>query len=448
MTSRLVIIFFLITCACVKLQAQVTDIITIAGCDSVGAYGGDGGPAINAKLWNPQGITLDKQGNIYFADLVNCRIRKIKLSTGIITTVAGNDTFGYGGDGDQATNATLYYPEDVFIDSIGNIFFADGLNNRVRKVTVSTGIITTVAGNGIGGDSGDGGPATNAELNLPVGICLDNNGNIYIADGWNYKVRKVDAATGIITTIAGNGVMGNSGFGGPATNAELDGPSGIFLGSNGDIFVADQFNNSIHRVDVVTGIITTIAGTGTTGYSGDGGLAVNAELNQPICGYIDKLNNIYFTDGNGATIRRIDGNTGIITTVAGNGTLSFSGDGRAATVAGINAAGVVLDSNGIMYIADYGNMRIRMVYNTLSVPLTPEMKYLVYPNPANEELKIDGLTENTQYRLLSVTGSCLRQGVLEPGSNTLPIKNFVSGIYILELTDIKGQRNMIRIIKE
>jgi hypothetical protein len=254
---KIIIILLFIAYACIiNLQAQDFDITTIAGIGAAG-YSGDGGQAINCSFYYPQGLHLDDRGNLYIADLANSRIRKITLSTGIITTVAGNDTFGYTGDGGAATNAALWYPEDVFTDSAENIFFADGLDNCVRKVTAATGIITTVAGNGTIGSSGDGGTATNATLNAPCSLCLDKFGNIYIAEAYGNRIRKVEAATGIITTIAGTGVAGSAGIGGPATNAELNGPVGVFLDSIGDIFISDADNNTLHKIDVYTNIIST-----------------------------------------------------------------------------------------------------------------------------------------------------------------------------------------------
>jgi hypothetical protein len=444
-----IIILLLIACACiVKMQAQDFDITTIAGCDSVGTSDGDGRPAINARLYNPEGIHLDGRDDLYIADYGNQRIRKIILSTSIITTIAGTDIYGYSGDGGPATDAALFGPEDIFTDTTGNIFFADGLDNCVRKINISTGIITTVVGTGTSGSSGDDGLATNATLNCPSGLCLDKFGNIYIAEYYGNKVRKVEIATGIITTLAGTGTAGNTGVGGPATSAEINGPANVFLDSNSNLFFSDSYNNIIRRIDALTGIITTVAGTGMAGYSGNGGLAINAELNGPARGYFDKNYNLFFADYNNGVIRRIDVVTGIITTVAGNGIVGFSGDGGPAVNAKLDANSVAVDSNGIIYISDVGNNRIRMVYNTLAVSSTPEMKYSVYPNPANDELNIDGLTENTQYRMLSVTGACLQQGMLVPGNNVLSIKNLVPGVYILELTDGEGQRNMVRVVKE
>lgn len=226
-------------------------------------------------------MAVDGAGNIYIADVANNRIRKVTASTGIISTVAGDGTAGYSGDGGAATSAELYYPYDVAVDGAGNIYIADSHNSRIRKVTASTGIISTVAGDGIAGYSGDGGPATSAEINYPTGVTVDSAGNMYIGDFSNARIRKVTASTGKMSTVAGNGTTGYSGDGGPATSAELCEPGDLAVNSGGDIYIADYCNNRIRKVTVSTGIISTVAGDGTEGYSGDGGPATSAELNLP-----------------------------------------------------------------------------------------------------------------------------------------------------------------------
>ena len=217
-------------------------------------------------------MAVDASGNLYIADTGNNRIRKVS-ATGIITTVAGNGSAGYSGDGGPATSAQLDGPEGVAVDGSGNLYIADTCNNRIRKVS-ATGIITTVAGNGSAGYSGDGGPATSAQLSLPAGVAVDGSGNLYIADSGNNRIRKV-SATGIITTVAGNGSPGYSGDGGPATSAQLNQPAGVAVDASGNLYIADSSNNRIRKVSA-TGIITTVAGNGFDGYSGDGGPATSA----------------------------------------------------------------------------------------------------------------------------------------------------------------------------
>ncbi len=334
---------------------------TVAG-DGIRGYSGDGGLATSAEVNIPYGLAVDTAGNIYIADLENNRIRKVTASTGIISTVAGNGTAGYSGDGGAATSAEINFPYGVAVDSAGNIYIADNGNQRIRKVTVSTGIISTVAGNGIVGYSGDGGPATSAELDSPTGVAVDSAGNIYIADLENYRIRKVTASTGKISTVAGTGTQGYSGDGGPATSAELYYATGVAVDSAGNIYISDVVNERIRKVTAATGIINTVAGDGTGGFSGDGGLATSAELSAPWGVAVDTAGNIYISDVSNQRIRKVTASTGIINTVAGDGIAGYSGDGGAATSAELNYPyDVAVDSADNIYIADTLNNRIRVV---------------------------------------------------------------------------------------
>ncbi|MES2702403.1 MAG: Ig-like domain-containing protein [Bacteroidota bacterium] len=277
----------------------------------------------------------------------------------IINTMAGTGVAGYSGDGGVATAAKLKYPEGLDVDAAGNIYIADHDNNVVRKVAPS-GIITTIAGTGVAGFSGDGGPATAAKLNFPFDIKLDNDGNIYVSDGWNHRIRKIDAS-GIISTVAGTGVPGFSGDGGLATAAQINEPQGLDLNSAGDLFFGEYTNNRVRKVNISTGIITTYAGNGVAGYSGDGGLATAAKLWHPNFIYIDAADNVYITDNQNHRIRKVTP-AGIISTFAGNGTSGFSGDGGLATAARLSyPAGVTADAAGNFYIADHANHRVRKI---------------------------------------------------------------------------------------
>ena len=347
-------------------QAQVNIITTIAG-NGTAAYSGDNGIAVYAQLSSPDGLCLDKFGNIYIADYFNNRIRKITVSTGIITTIAGNGTGAYYGDGGPATNAMLYLPDAVITDTAGNVYIGDCGNYRVRKITESTGIITTIVGTGSLGSSGDGGPATNAQISKAVGLYFDRFGNLFIADLLNGKIRKVDAS-GIITTFAGT-TPGYSGDNGPATNAQIEATS-IYPDTLNNMYIADQYNHVIRRVDAITGIITTIAGTHIAGYSGDNGPATNAQLYGPRSIYVDKYQNIFIGDQQAyGAIRKIDMLTGIITTVAGNGTSGYSGDYGPATNAQLTCGYVFLDDSGTIYLADVVNHAIRKVSICTGTPM-------------------------------------------------------------------------------
>ena len=319
---------------------------------------GDGGPATQARLGFGYAVALDDGGNVYIADGTN-RVRRVG-SDGIITTIAGNGTAGYSGDGGPATQASLNIPYGVAVDANRNVYIAEGNNHRIRRVGTD-GVITTFAGNGVAGFSGDGGPATQASLRTPIGVGVDAQGNVYIGDIGNNRIRRV-GTDGIITTIAGNGSSGYSGDGGPATQATFRNLDGIAVDARGNVYVADRYNNCIRRVGT-DGVITTVAGVPSSGFSGDGGSATQAKLDLTFGGgvTVDTRGNVYIADINNQRIRRV-GPDGVITTFAGNGAAGFSGDGGPATQASFgNLYGVTVDVRGNVYIADRDNHRIRRV---------------------------------------------------------------------------------------
>jgi sugar lactone lactonase YvrE len=273
----------------------------VAG-NGIAGFGGDGGIATAAQLNSPVCVHVDAANNLYIADLGNQRVRRVSTS-GIITTIAGNGTAGFSGDGGAAASAQLNAPRGVAADAAGNILIADAGNHCIRKIN-TLGVISTIAGTpGINGFSGDGGPATAAKLYGPYSVATDGTGNIYIADVDNQRIRKIDAA-GNISTIAGSGVGGYSGDGGPATVAQLYEPIAVAADAVGNVYIADGWNNRIRIVNAA-GNISTIAGTGTSGYSGDGGLAVSAQLNNPYGVAVDNAGNIYIADYGNNRIRRI-----------------------------------------------------------------------------------------------------------------------------------------------
>lgn len=351
-----------------EIQVQVSGgtISTHAGT-GVGGYAGDGGAAASALLRHPEGVAVASNGDVYFADTDNHVIRMVAFATGVITTVAGNGSPGLSGDGGPATSARLKAPEDVFVTASGDLYLADTGNHDIRKVAAATGIITTVAGNGSPGSSGDLGAATSARLNSPRGIAVASNGDFYIGDRSNNKIRKVTALTGIITTYAGTGTAGYSGDGAPAIAARLNRPQGIHLASNGDLYIADALNSAIRKVAAGTGIITTSAGTGTAGFSGDGGAATSAQLNAPEAVHLNSVGDLYIADTGNNRIRRVVPG-GTITTIVGTGAAGSAGDGGSPTAAQLDTPrGLGISSTDAYYIGDRNNNKIRKVGGNLSV---------------------------------------------------------------------------------
>ena len=304
------------------------------------AGGGPNSPVASSADIDPGSVAVDASGNIFIAATWLDEVFKADPA-GNFTLVAGTGVQGFSGDGGPAANASLSVPSGVAVDTHGNLFIADSGNGRIRRVDAVTGVITTVAGSAseLPGFSGDGGPATSAVMNGPGSVALDAQGNLFIVDAGNQRVRRVDAATGIITTVAGSGVPnaagqvagGFSGDGGPATSAQLAEPWGVALDAHGNLFIADTGNHRIRRVDAASGIITTVAGNGTQTFSGDGGPATSAGLVEPFSVVVDAQGNLFIGDFD--RVRRVDAATQTITTVAGDGNPGFSGDGGTATSA-------------------------------------------------------------------------------------------------------------------
>ncbi|HJT88176.1 MAG TPA: NHL repeat-containing protein, partial [Bryobacteraceae bacterium] len=380
-----------------SIREVTTDgnINTFAGV-GYAAFTGDGGPANSAQLNQPQDVTVAPNGAIFIADTGNGHIRMV-TSDGNINSVAGNGGVGYAGDGSVATSAELGVPMAVAADSAGNYYLAEFQNNRIRKVD-SKGNISTIVGNGNLGFSGDGAAATSASLNQPTGVAVDGSGNLYIADQWNLRIRKVDSS-GNITTIAGSGVLSYSGDGGPAANAQLSTPQGGAVDRAGNLYIADSRNGAIRQVSTAgtintiatlglplgvavasggnvyvsdfagntvrmiapDGTVTTVAGTGNADTAGDGGPAANADINGPFGLALDSAGNLYIAEFSGNRIRKV-GTDGTISTVAGSGIQSYFGDGGPATQAALNGPfGVAVDAGGNLYIADTNNSAIREV---------------------------------------------------------------------------------------
>jgi uncharacterized protein (TIGR03437 family) len=361
-----------------QAAAQITPSFTIstfAGNYTAG-FAGDGSAASSAELSSPFAVAVDKSGNVYIADQFNNRIRKVTPS-GTISTVAGNGTSGYTGDGAAATSAELSNPEGVAVDSAGNLYIADTSNNVVRKVSTS-GTISTIAGNFTNGAgySGDGAAATAAMMFHPSGIVVDSKGRVFVADTSNNIVRVI-TTDGNINTLAGNfgGGVGFTGDGGPATSARLNNPEGLALDSAGNLYITDGNNNRVRKVSAADGTIVTVAGSSTLGgFAGDGGLATKARLNTPKGITIDSVGNLYIADSYNGRIRLVSP-AGIISSVAGNGAAGSGGDGQVATTASLYfPSGVAVDTlSQNVYVVDNQNNVIRLL---TAAPATPS----IFPN--------------------------------------------------------------------
>jgi streptogramin lyase len=344
-------------------KAGVID--TVAGTGEAG-YAGDGGPAVKARLNQPFHCNLDADGNLYIAEAFNHCIRKVNLKTGIISTIAGTGAKGYDGDGGPATKAKMNEPYAVAVDSNGDQYIVDRLNAVIRKVDGKSGLITTVAGNGKLGYSGDGGKATEAMLREPNDCCLDGKGGLLIADVSDWRIRRLDLKTGVITTFAGTGRpkekvdRARIGDGGPAAKAVLVGARAVCVDGKGNTYICEREGNAIRRVDP-EGTITTFAGTGSAGYDGDGGMAAKAQFRGPKGLRCDRNGHVFVADTENHAIRRVDAKTLVVTTVAG-GKQGAGGDGAVATRAGLDRPhGCVLNAQGVLFIADSSNHRVRRV---------------------------------------------------------------------------------------
>ncbi len=446
------------------LSAQ--GIITVAGTGAA-VDTGDGGPASAAGIYGPASLTFDLQGNLYVGDggLSLPRVRKI-TPDGIITTVAGTGISGYSGDGGLATDAQLRNAQGLAVDASGNLYIADAHDNRIRRVDAITGVITTVAGIGVGAFSGDGGPATDAELYVPTDVCFDKAGNMHIGDYSNARVRKVDLS-GIITTVVGTGLFswGYGGDGGPADTTAIRSAHGLCFDDTGNMYITD-FSSRVMKVDTF-GTITTYAGNGDlvaiVGVMGDGIPATDATVAPPKIA-LDKFGNLYFAEYLGAPIvRKVDVVTGIITTIAGNGTVGFGGDGGPATDALLHApGGIITDTCGNLYIADVRNNRVRKVLfypdcpdttssegggdTTVSVNSVPVSGIDIYPIPVTDVLHITASGVG-QVSITSISGKLLYTQNVTKGDNVISVKELPSGMYLIRYS---GSREMIvrRVWKE
>jgi sugar lactone lactonase YvrE len=345
------------------LAARAGTIDTVAG-DGTAGYTGDGGPAVKARLNQPFHCDSDGRGALFIADAFNHCIRRVDLKKGTITTVAGSGKKGYSGDGGPATKATLNEPYAVVVAPGGDLYIVDRLNACVRKVDGKTGVITTAAGTGKKGYSGDGGPANRAQLVEPNDCFLDGAGGLLIADVSDWRVRRLDLKTGTISTFAGTGrkkgrpARKDLGDGGPATRAVLHGARAVCVDGKGNTYICEREGNAVRKVDG-KGVVTTLAGTGQAGYVD--GPAAQARFRGPKAIRCDREGNVYVVDTENHSIRRIDVKKGRVVTVAG-GRRGSAGDGGDALKASLDRPhGCVLDAAGVLYIADSENHRVRRV---------------------------------------------------------------------------------------
>ena len=338
------------------------NIITTSVGTGEKGFAGDGGPADKALLNGPFDVCFDAAGNLYFSDTFNNRVRRVDAASGTITTVAGNGEKSYSGDGGPSTGAALDEPYGVVIDRAGNLYIADRLNRRVRRIDGASGVITTLAGTGEAAYSGDGGPAASAGLAEPNGLAFSPDEKLlYITDVADNRVRVVDLAAGTIVTFAGTGAAEHSGDGGPAAKAGTFGARAVKVAADGTVYILERQGSSLRAVDPRTGIIATIAGTTARGYSGDGGPALEAVFDAPKEMAIDRDGSLLIVDTENHAIRRIDHRTGIVTNLAG-GRQGPGGDGGPAELAGLDRPhGAVVGPDGAVHIGDTNNHRIRKV---------------------------------------------------------------------------------------
>jgi uncharacterized protein (TIGR03437 family) len=333
-------------------------VMTVAGTGDNGRTG-DGGAATEARLSRPTRLAFDRSGNLYFADSDNNVVRRI-APDGVITLVAGTGAAGFSGDGGAARQATLNFPIGVAVDSAGNLYICDNGNARLRKVVMPTGVITTIAGNGVSASGPDGGLALDTSLNNAQAIDLDGAGNVYIAELGSHRIRRLTVADGKIETIAGTGAAGFSGDGAPAKGAALSSPNHVSVDSQGNVVISDAGNNRIRQVTAGDGLIRTLAGNGQRGFSGDGGPATSAALSTPASAIYDSAGNLLIADRGNQRLRRVAAGTGIISTIAGTGEAAFNGDGLAATATALNfPTGLAVDPAGVLYVGDRDNRRLR-----------------------------------------------------------------------------------------
>ena len=426
-----------------KCFAQI--ITTIAGTGGTFVSAGDGGPATAAFLDNSCGIVFDSKGNLYLMEANANKIRKIDTN-GIIHTIAGTGYCGDQGDGGPASASVLCDGVYLAIDNADNLFLNSDLYMRMRKINAA-GIISNYAGNGGGsaGYYGDGGPATLAIFNGPQGSAADNSGNLYIVDNGNNIIRKINSG-GIITRVAGNLTASYSGDGGPATSAQLNYPSQITVDSAGNFYFTDLANYVIRKVDVYTGIITTFAGSGSVGYSGDGGPASLARFSNSLSGLcFNRKGELFICDAGNYVIRKID-RSGVITTAVGNGTGGYGGDGGPPLQAQLNIPiDVRFDKKGDLYISD-GSVIRKVTFSTSTDVMAfglHSKNLSTYPNPASESIHVNSTKVLDDLAIYNAMGEIVLQKESKNKAEDIDISKLPAGIYF-----IRTKKSYAKFIKE
>ncbi|MES2701670.1 MAG: T9SS type A sorting domain-containing protein [Bacteroidota bacterium] len=415
-------------------------ITTVAGTGTAG-FSGDGGLASAARLSTPAGVATDADGNIYIADKSNHRVRMISASTGMISTYAGTGAYGYSGMGGAATAAAIEYPNAIYCDNSGNVFVSDHFADVGYRIDGATHMIANICGNGTQGCSGDGGGGCFARMCVPDGIYGDNSGNIYLLDVGNHRIRKVDAGTGIVNTFAGT-------FAGPYANGthisvtSFGTMNGICSDIHGNLYIADGGNHCVRKVDALTGNVRTIAGTpGVAGNTGDGGSATVARLNMPKALFVNNDGYLFICDPNSNVVRVVNLNTGIINTLAGNGSMGFSGDGGSPLTAKLAMpTGVWEDAAGNIYIADAGNHRVRKItgsgYKFATASGTVSTEATIFPNPSNGSFTVV-TPGNATLEVFNIAGVKVYADYLAASQTTVTL-NQPSGVYTVKVNSASG----------
>jgi sugar lactone lactonase YvrE len=438
----------------VKLMAALVCTVTFAGAQQVSTIAGttnagsNDGVSTSAGFNSPFGIANDGQGNLYVADAGNNEIRKISIETGEVTTIAGSVEAGSVNGTD--TSARFNYPTGVACDAQGNLYVADSYNNQIRKIVLATGAVTTLAGSGK--DGGSDGVGTTASFYHPCGIAADAQGNLYVAGGLNSAIRKIVIATGAVTTIAGSSCTGSADGKGAA--ASFNYPSGVALDGEGSLYVVDEGNNEIRKIVLATGMVSTIAGC--TSWGSANGIGASAKFDAPYGITADGNGDLFVADGDNNEIRKIVIATGTVSTLAGSRS-EGANNGTGSLVSFNNPRGIASDVNGNLYVADFGNNEIRIVGNLFTSVnnVTETASVSVYPNPARQNINlnfnIQNSSEHATVRIVDMTGKevmSIATEVANDKATTVDVNSLTPGVYFAQAIMNDNTTQVARFIKE